>query len=313
MCVAQDSASSSPRFSEPFLGFAAAVIAFGSWGFLPLYFYLVGPQVSAWEILDHRIIWTALMLGATVLALGRGARVWAAFTHWRLLGPLMISAVLVTLNWGSFIWAVTHNYVIETSLGYYIAPLLNVALGFVFLGERPRRLQWLAIAIAASGVLYMLITYGNLPWVALMPAFCFGFYGLVRKQLDVDSMTGLLVETLLVSPLALAWLAWLYMRHEAAFLVMGPRTDLLLIGCGVVTLVPFTLFAAGARRLRLGTIGLVQYLTPTLHFLSGVLIFNEAITRAEIVAFVLIWTGLAIYTVDIVRVTYSPRPVPRTT
>lgn len=285
----------------------AAVIAFGSWGFLPLYFYLVGPEVSAWEILDHRILWTALMLGVTALAMGRGSRVWTAFTHWHLLGPLILSAVLVTMNWGSFIWAVTHDYVVETSLGYYITPLLNVTLGCVFLGERPRRLQWLAIVIAASGVLFMLITYGSLPWVALMPAFCFGFYGLVRKRLDVDSMTGLLVETLLVSPLALAWLAWFYMHGEAAFLVQGPRTDLLLIGCGVITLVPFTLFAAGARRLRLGTVGLVQYLTPTLHFVTGVLIFGEAVRGAEVVAFILIWTGLAIYTVDIVRMTYYPR------
>lgn len=290
------------------MGLAAAVVAFGSWGFLPLYFYLIGPSVSAWEILNHRILWTAVMLGAVALVLGRGGRVRAALTQWRLLGPLIVSAVLVTLNWGSFIWAVTHHYVIETSLGYYITPLLNVALGFVFLGERPRRLQWLAIAVAASGVLFMLATYGRLPWVALMPAVCFGFYGLVRKRLDVDSMTGLLVETLLISPFALAWLIWLYAHHEAAFGVLGVRTDLLLVGCGVITLVPFTLFAAAARRLRLGTVGLVQYLTPTLHFLSGVLIFHEVIQPVEIVAFVLIWTGLLIYTADIVRVTYGTRP-----
>jgi chloramphenicol-sensitive protein RarD len=179
--------------------------------------------------------------------------------------------------------------------------LLNIALGFLFLGERLRRLQWVAVAIAAVGVLLSIIAYGAVPWVALMLATSFGFYGLIRKQLAVDSVTGLLVETLFLAPIALVWLGILYAQGDAAFGLVDMRTDALLIGAGIFTIVPFTLFAAGARRLRLGTLGLIQYLTPTLQFLSGVLILGERFTPADIVTFACIWTGLAIYTIDLLR------------
>lgn len=302
----QSRASPSP---EQVTGLAAAFGAFLTWGFLPLYFHLIGPRVSPWAILGHRIVWTAVLLGLVVLVMGRFGRVRAVFVDRRLLLPLVASAILVAVNWGVFIWAVVNNHVIESSLGYYINPLLNVALGFLFLGERLRWLQWVAVAIAAAGVSFMIIAYGTVPWVGLVLAGCFGCYGLIRKQLAVDSMTGLLVETLLLSPLALAWLGWLHVHGEAAFLAIGPRTDLLLVGAGVLTIVPFVLFAMGARRLRLGTIGLVQYLTPTLHFLTGVFIFGERLTRADIVTFACIWVGLAIYTIDILRMAQR-RPTP---
>ena len=282
-------------------GLAAAFAAFLAWGFLPLYFHLIDPRVSAWEILLHRILWTALLLGATTLALGRIERVRAALADSRLLGALVVTALLVATNWGTFIWAVVNRHVVEASLGYYINPLLNIALGFFFLGERLRRLQWLAVSVAAAGVLFSIIAYGAVPWVALVLAACFGFYGLIRKQLAVDSITGLLVETLLLSPVALIWLATLYAQGNAAFAMLGRPTDALLIGAAIFTIVPFTLFATGARRLRLGTLGLIQYLTPTLQFLSGVLILGERFTQADIVTFACIWAGLAIYTIDILR------------
>lgn len=301
--------SRSAPVPEQSTGLAAAFGAFVTWGFLPLYFHLIGPQVSPWEILDHRIVWTAILLGVGVLVTGRAQRVAAVFTNFRLLLPLVVTALLVCTNWGTFIWAVVHHRVVETSLGYYINPLLNVALGFVFLGERLRPLQWLAVAIAAAGVLFMIVAYGTVPWVSLILAGCFGCYGLIRKQLEVDSVTGLLTETLLLAPLALASLGWFYVHGQASFLIAGPQTDLLLIGAGVLTIVPFVLFAAGARRLRLGTIGLIQYLTPTLHFLTGVYLFGEPFSQAEIVTFGCIWIGLAVYTVDILRVAQR-RPAP---
>ncbi|MES1929144.1 rarD protein [Salinisphaera dokdonensis CL-ES53] len=283
------------------IGLAAAFGAFLSWGFLPLYFHLIGPRVSAWEILLHRVLWTALLLAVLTLALGRIGRIRAVFANTRLCGALVVTALLVATNWGTFIWAVVNSHVVDASLGYYINPLLNIALGFLFLGERLRRLQWVAVAIAALGVLLSIIAYGAVPWVALILAMSFGFYGLIRKQLAVDSVTGLLVETLFLAPIALVWLVTLYAQGDAAFGLIDIRTDALLIGAGIFTIVPFTLFAAGARRLRLGTLGLIQYLTPTLQFLTGVLILGERFTPADIVTFACIWTGLAIYTIDLLR------------
>lgn len=280
-------------------GLAAALGAFLTWGFLPLYFHLLAPAVSPWEILAHRIVWTAFLLGAYVCCTGRLDRLYAVLGDRRRLGMLAVTACLVAGNWGTFIWAVSHNRVLETSLGYYINPLLNIALGFCFLGERLRPVQWLAVLVAAAGVCFMVFAYGQVPWVALILAVCFGCYGLLRKQLDVDSITGLLVETLWLAPFALAALGWLYASHRARFGVAGPEIDLLLIGGGVLTIVPFVLFAAGARRLRLGTVGLIQYLTPTLHFITGAWLLGEPLTHADLVTFATIWTGLAIYTADL--------------
>ncbi|MES1936144.1 EamA family transporter RarD [Salinisphaera hydrothermalis] len=305
------SRSSTFNFSEPALGLIAALGAFLTWGALPLYFHLIDRAVSPWEILAHRILWTAALLGIVVVLWRRTDRLWRVFTAPRLLGTLALTAALVATNWGTFIWAVVNDHVIEASLGYYINPLLNVALGFVFLGERLRRLQWIAVAIAATGVVFSVVAYGQVPWIGLILAGCFGFYGLIRKRLDVDSVTGLLVETLLLSPIALAWLIRLYAAGGAAFGIAGPQTDALLIGAGVLTIVPFTLFAAGARRLRLGTIGIIQYLTPTLHFLTGVLVLHEPLTAADEVTFACIWLALAIYTIDIVASQWGTRRAAR--
>lgn len=299
-------------FSEPTLGLVATVGAFLTWGALPLYFHLIEPTVSPWEILAHRILWTAGLLGLAVVLLRRVDRVYAVFADRRLLALLALTAALVATNWGAFIWAVVNDRVIEASLGYYINPLLNVALGYVFLGERLRRLQWIAVTVAAVGVTFSVAAYGQVPWIGLILAGCFGFYGLIRKRLAVDSVTGLLVETLLLSPLAMIGLAALYAHGRAAFGIEGPRTDALLIGAGVLTIVPFTLFAAGARRLRLGTVGLIQYLTPTLHFLTGVWLLHESLAMADLVTFVCIWVALMIYTIDLVGAQWGARGTART-
>lgn len=279
-------------------GLAAGLGAFVLWGFLPLYFRAIGPQVSVWEVVAHRVIWAAVLLGLFALLSGRLARVRAAFANPRMLAALAASAVCIAVNWLTFIWAVNHNQVLESSLGYYITPLFNVLMGMTFLGERMRPLQYLAVAVATVGVILMIAAYGQVPWVALTLAGAFATYGLIRKQVPVDSATGLQVETLLLTPAALALLAWMVLHRQSAFFGGNPGLDLLLIGSGAVTVVPLVLFAAGARRLRLATIGLLQYITPTGHFLTGVFLFGEPFTAADGVTFACIWTGLTIYTAD---------------
>ncbi|RJS94906.1 EamA family transporter RarD [Salinisphaera sp. Q1T1-3] len=284
----------------------AGLAAFITWGFFPLYLSWIDASVSPLEILAHRILWTAVMLGAAAIALGRTPWLRRAWASPRRLATLALSALLVGTNWGTFIWAVAHHRVIETSLGYFINPLLNVALGFVFLGERLRRPQWLAVALAVAGVAFVLVMHGRLPWTALLVAGSFGTYGLVRKQLDVDALTGLLTETLLLSPLAIAALVWLSAHGALSFGLDAPRTDMLLFGAAIFTVVPFTAFAVAAQRLRLASVGLLQYITPTLHFLTGILILGEPLDSAQFITFVLIWIGLAIYTHDLWR--HRPAP-----
>jgi chloramphenicol-sensitive protein RarD len=288
--------------TEHGIGLAAALTAFSLWGFLPLYFNLIGPRVSVWEVLSHRIIWAMLLLASYAVFSGRLSRLRAVFRQPTVLWALAGSALCIATNWVVFIWAVTHNHVLDSSLGYYITPLLNVVMGLVFLGERLRRLQWLAVGLAALGVAVMIAAFGTIPWVALTLASAFAVYGLIRKQVAVDSATGLLVETLLLMPAALLLMAWLYGHHEVTFLHTSWSMNLLLVGSGLVTVVPLLLFATGARRLRLGTIGLLQYLTPTMQFLTGVFVFGEPFSRADGVTFACIWAGLALYSADTLRV-----------
>lgn len=299
----------SPRTAEPDtrgegelrIGLLAGLGAFVTWGFFPLYLSLIDASVSPWEILAHRVLWTALMLGAAAVVLGRTSVLITIWATPRRVGILAITAMLVGTNWGTFIWAVLHHRVLETSLGYYINPLLNVALGFIFLGERLRRLQWLAVALALAGVAVMLIVHGRLPWTALMVAGSFGTYGLIRKRLDVDALSGLLTETLMLSPLAIMGLFWLNAHHGLVFGPDAPSTDALLFGAAVFTVVPFTAFGVAARRLRLASVGLLQYITPTLHFITGVVVLGEVLNPVELITFVFIWSALALYTTDLWR------------
>lgn len=279
-------------------GLTTAFSAFLLWGFLPLYFYIIDDRVPVTGILVHRVIWAAILLALFTLVTGRMDRVAAIMRNRRLLLALVCSATFITINWGTFIWAATHGHVLEASMGYYINPLLNILLGFCVLHEHLRRQQFIAVAIAATGVLIMIIGYGQIPWISLILAVSFGMYSLIRKQTPVDSGTGLLVETTLQLPFALLWLGWLYADGAARFLRLNTGTDLLLFGCGIITLVPLVLFATGARRLRLSTLGLLQYITPTMQLLSGVLLLGEDFSRADAVTFAFIWLGLALYTAD---------------
>lgn len=279
-------------------GAAAAAAAFGLWALFPIYFNQFGPGVSPWEILVHRVIWAWASLLAFVLLSGRLERVLALTRRPKAVAALAGSALAIGGNWATFIYAVTHAEILQSSLGYYINPLLNVFLGYCFLGERLQPLQRLAVAVAAGGVLISLIGYGQVPWLALIMAGCFGLYGLIRKQVDVDSVSGLMVETMLLLPMAAGWLIVMAMRGESVFPGAGVRIDLLLIGAGVITLLPLLFFAVGARRLRLATLGLLQYVAPSGHFLTGVFLYGEPFTAADAVTFACIWTGLALYTTD---------------
>jgi chloramphenicol-sensitive protein RarD len=279
-------------------GTLAAVAAFGIWAFFPVYFNQFGPGVSPWEILLHRVIWAEVLLLGFILPARRLDRVRAVFRQPGTMMALAGSALAIGANWATFIWAVTHEEILQSSLGYYINPLFNVFLGYCFLGERLRFLQWLAVAVAAAGVGISVAGYGEVPWLALLMAGCFGLYGLIRKQVAIDSITGLMMETLLMTPVAGVWLIRMHIHGQTAFLQAGARIDLLLIGSGIITILPLLLFVAAARRLRLATLGLLQYIAPTGHFLVGVYLYGEPFTAADAVTFGCIWTGLILYTTD---------------
>ncbi|ART62752.1 EamA family transporter RarD [Kushneria marisflavi] len=286
---------------EQSAGLLAALGCFSMWGVMPLYFYLIGPDVSPWEILTQRMVWAAVLLTLFVLITRRSARVMAVVRDRRLLLMLMVTALLISTNWGVFIWAVSSHHVLQASLGYYINPLLNVVLGLIFFRERLRPLQIAAVLLAAAGVLIMVVGFGRVPWVSLILACSFGGYGAIRKRIGVDSITGLYIETMLLLPFAILWLGELYMQQQAVFLQGRLSTDVLLMGCGIITVLPLVLFTMGARRLKLGTLGLIQYLTPTLHLLTGIFIFNETFNQANLITFACIWAGLVLYTVDTLR------------
>jgi len=285
-------------------GFAAAIAAFCLWGLAPLYFKWVA-QVPASEIVAHRVLWSVVLLSLIVLFRRQWPRVRAVLAQPRLLATLALSAVLNSCNWLIFVWAIAHDQVLETSLGYFINPLLSVLLGRVFLGERLRPWQTVAVFIVIAGVLWRIIGVGHLPVVALLLALTFGFYGLIRKRTPVDAVTGLLVETVLVLPLALAWLAWRYAQGEA-WIGRDLSVECLLPLAGIVTAVPLTLFAMGARRLPLATLGFLQYLAPSISLCLAVFLFGEPFDRPRFFGFGLIWVALALYSADLWRHSRKP-------
>jgi len=290
-------------------GMFAALAAFVTWGLAPLYFRALG-SVPPFEIVAHRVLWSALFLAgllAAVSSTGGYARVRAALAQPRLLALLTLTALLTSSNWLVFIWAIDAGRLLEASLGYFINPLVSVALGALFLGERLRPLQAVAVAIACAGVGWRVWQLGSLPWIPLFLAGTFGLYGLLRKRAPVDAVGGLFIETLVVAPLALGWLLWLHMHESLAF-GSGAATDWLLPLTGVITAVPLMLFAVGARRLPLATVGFLQYIAPSLNFLVAVLLFREPFDTAQLVGFALIWFALAVYSFDLLRAARRPAP-----
>ncbi len=281
-------------------GLLYGLIAYLVWGFFPIYFKAIA-SVPPLQVVSHRIAWSVFFLA---LLIGR-RRSWSdireALVERSSLLILVATAILIATNWLVFIIAVEHGQVLQSSLGYFITPFVSVLLGFLFLKERLRRLQVVALLLAAAGVLILTIRLGSFPWTALTLALTFGSYGLLRKVVRADSLTGLTVETILLAPFACGYLIFCAWRGDGAFLTAGIQTSLLLASAGVVTAVPLLLFSAAARRLRLSTIGFLQYITPTLHFLLAVLLYNEAFSPAHLASFLLIWAGLAAYSWDAYR------------
>jgi chloramphenicol-sensitive protein RarD len=277
-------------------GWASALAAYTLWGLFPIYFKALA-RVPSLEVLAHRVLWSVALLVPVVAVLRRGATVRQALRTWRgLAAPT--SATLVAVNWLVYIWAVQVGRVVEASLGYFVNPLVSVLLGVAFLGERLRRAQALAVALAGAGVVWLVVALHLVPWLPLSLALSFGLYGLVRKRAGMDPVGGLLAETALLAPAALGYLA---VRGPANAFGNGPGMSALLAAAGPITTVPLILFADGVRRLPLSTVGLLQYVTPTLQFLLGVAVFREAFTPAHAVAFACIWSALVLYSWDALR------------
>jgi chloramphenicol-sensitive protein RarD len=270
------------------------------WGIFPLYWTLLEPA-GAVEILAHRICWSLVVMVALVLLLRRTAQLRAIFASPRLLLLLTVASVVIALNWGGFIWGVNNDRVVEVSLGYFINPLVTVLLGVVVLGERLRPLQWAAIGIAAAAVVNLTLDYGQPPWVAFLLAFSFGTYGLAKKKADVEAVESLTFETLVLTPLAIGYLVWLWANGSANFGAHGALHALLLITTGAITALPLICFGAAAIRVSMTTIGLLQYLAPTLQFALGVLVFHEEMTPAKWLGFSLVWVALVIFTGEALR------------
>ncbi|MEE4276883.1 MAG: EamA family transporter RarD [Halieaceae bacterium] len=292
-------AESAPRSTDTRDGVLCGLGAYVLWGVFPVYFKLV-EEVAAGEVLLHRIIW-AVPFGALILSVrGQWRELRDALRDLRNLRWLMLSALCITWNWFIYIWAVVNERIFETSLGYYINPLIYVLVGVVLFHERLRRLQMLAVLLASIGVLVLILQGGVVPWVSLSLAASFTAYGVIRKQVPIGAMPGLFVETVLLFPIAAGALLWLMLTQQAAFPGAGGSTQALLMLAGPVTVVPLLLFAIATRRLFLTTIGFMQFLAPTLQFITAVY-FGEELGAARVFCFAFIWAAVLVFSVDALR------------
>ncbi len=283
--------------SERRRGFLLGLGAYLMWGFFPLYFPLLEPAGPV-EILAHRIVWSLIFVLGLVVLTRRWSRLRAVVADRRKLGLIAVGAINISLNWGTYIYGVNTGQVVETSLGYFITPLLTVLLGVLVLGERMRPAQWIGIGIAVAAVVELTFDYGRLPWIALILAGTFGTYGLMKKKADVGSSEGLALETILLAPIALTYLVVTHAGGNGTFGHAGWVNVLLLIGTGVMTTVPLLLFGGAATRVPMTTLGLLQYLVPIIQFAIGLVVFHEQMTTARWVGFSLVWLALAVITVE---------------
>ena len=280
-------------------GVTAALLAYGLWGLMPLYFRLMAPA-TAIEVVAHRIVWSLALLLLWLGVRGQLGPLWRRLDA-RLLARLALAALLVSINWLTYVWAVTHGRTLDASLGYFLLPLFNVALGVLLLGERLTRGEWIGVMLAALGVGYLALVSPRLPWVALMLAASFGVYGLVKKQTELPAAEGMALETGLIALPALAVLGWLATRGQLAFGQAGAGTDALLISTGLMTTVPLVAFAVAARRLTLAALGMLQYISPTLQFLLGVFVLHEPVDAQRLAGFAAVWLGLLVFSAGAYR------------
>jgi len=278
-------------------GILYGIGAYMLWGLFPLYWKQLH-DVPALQVIGHRIGWSFVLLVIYIVI----TKQWKDFRSVafapRTIGIYSIAAVLLSLNWLIYVWGVNSGFIVETSLGYYINPLLSVLLGVIFLRERLRPLQWIPVGIAAIGVGYLTFVYGRLPWIALSLAFSFGFYGFVKKLSPLGSLYGLTLETGIVFPIALIYLIFVGFNGMGAFLQDGTTVDLFLIGAGVVTTIPLLMFASAAKQIPLTIIGLLQYVAPTMQFLIGIFVYKEPFDQSHLVGFGIVWVALIIFAVE---------------
>ncbi len=276
-------------------GVLSAGLAFLCWGLFPLYFHAIS-EVPPLQILVHRVLWSLLFLALILTARHQWKWLGELRSQPRVMISFAVSSLLLSGNWLLYIWAVNSGHVIEASLGYFINPLVNVMLGYLVLKERLRSGQWAAIGLAALGVLWLTWQAGNMPWIALLLAASFGGYGLMRKTAKLGALEGLSFETMILFPIALAYLVWLTMHGQNSFITTtSDSTRWLLVASGPITAIPLLLFASGARKIPLSVLGLLQYIGPTIQLSLGVFVFHEAFTQARLIGFALIWGALALY------------------
>lgn len=286
-------------------GILSGIGAYALWGFFPIYWKYLH-DVPAVQVIGHRIAWSFLLLILVILISGQWKDFRAAALQPRVIGMYSIAAVLLSINWLVYVWGVNAGFIVETSLGYFINPLLSVLLGVLFLRERLRPAQWIPVLIAAVGVIYLTVVYGRPPWIALSLAFSFGFYGLVKKLAPLGSLHGLTLETGILFPAALIYLLVVELNGSTAFLRHGTLVDVLLIGAGAVTTIPLLMFASAAKQIPLTVVGLLQYIAPTLQFLIGVFLYQEPFDRSHLIGFGIVWVALVIFWVE----NYLSRRVP---
>jgi chloramphenicol-sensitive protein RarD len=273
-----------------------AVGAYVFWGLFPVYWKVLG-HIPALQLLGHRIVWSFLLL-LVVILVARQWREFRASLNRRVLIIYSVAAVLIAINWLTYVWAIGAGFIVETSLGYFINPLLSVLFGVIFLRERMRPLQWIPIGLAAAGVLYLTFAYGSLPWIALTLAISFSIYGLVKKTAPLGSFHGLTLETAILFVPALVFLIYSEFAGTGAFLHSPVYVNLMLFGAGVVTVIPLLLFASAARRIPLTSIGVLQYINPTMQFLLGTLVYKEPFNQHRLIGFAIVWAALILFGVE---------------
>jgi chloramphenicol-sensitive protein RarD len=284
--------------SENQIGIISAAWSYLIWGLLPIYWKFVD-EVGSEEILAHRVVWSFVFMIVLLTITRKISRLKETlhqlWSNKKLLASLAVASLLISVNWFIYIWAVNTNHLIEASMGYYINPLVSVLLGLIILKEKLNTPQVVSLVLASIGVLVLTINYGSFPWISVTLAVSFGLYGLAKKMIKVDSAIGLTLETMMVTPLAILYTIYLFIQGNNSFLTVSPVTDMLLIGAGVATATPLLLFAIGAQKIPLSTLGFLQYIAPTISLMLGIFVYGEHFSKTHLLAFIFIWSALTIY------------------
>lgn len=278
-------------------GIGFGLLAYGIWGFFPLFFRQLS-HISPMDVLSNRAVWACVFVGLLLTLRGSWGKVLAVFRTPRQFAMLALAALLVGSNWLMFLWAVAHEQVVASSLGYFLTPLVNVLLGLIVLKEKLNRLEWISVGLAVAGLANEVISLGSLPWVSLFLAATFGTYGLVRKQVPVDALPGLWLETLAMLPVCAIYALWMAQSGHMVFVAQDTSTAAWLVGAGIITALPLMAFAAATQRLDLATVGMLMYINPTMQFATAIWIFGEPLQTARLVSFGLIWLGLGFFSVS---------------